>query len=388
MEKMVNGDAVGNPNNLKELLILEGGDFLLRNNGDHVPVSELQGKIVCLYFMNSSFRSCHLFTPILTDIYHTLKDRGKGFEIVSISLHDEEESFKNYSKNIPWLSLPFNDKNQERLRYVNLYGIEAYPFSADKLAELDEIDKKRLESMTLESLLVHEGLDFVDGKGGIKVPVSELNGKTVLFYFSKKECGPCQKFTPMLAKAYNEIKAKHDDLEVIYVCCDNDRKSFEDYTSSMPWLVIPYGDERERFVKNIFDFSGMPYVGVIGPSGGILTEGAGELVIFSGADAYPFVRHRIAEMKSKLEEMASGWPEKVKHSSHPHDLVRSRTGIIDTCDGCRELGHGWFFRCDECDYGLHPGCALKDNDIKAHDDQTVGQGDSHNQVSNGGWICD
>ena len=46
--------------------------------------------------------------------------------------------------------------------------IHAYPFSPEKLTEFDEMEKARLEAQTLESLLVDGEHDFVIIEDGIK----------------------------------------------------------------------------------------------------------------------------------------------------------------------------------------------------------------------------
>lgn len=130
------------------------------------------------------------------EVYKKLKERGESFEIVLISLDDEENDFKEGFNTMPWLAVPFKDKCCEKLaRYFDLeslptivvigpdgktlnpnvaelieeHGIEAYPFTPEKLAELAEIEKARLEAQTLETILVSEESDFVIDKSGSKV---------------------------------------------------------------------------------------------------------------------------------------------------------------------------------------------------------------------------
>lgn len=157
---------------------------------------ELEGKTVGLYFSQSSYRSCVEFTPKLVEVYQKLKEKGESFEVVLVSLDDEEELFKGGFGSMPWLALPFKDKKCSKLiRYFELstiptlviigkdgktlhsnvselveeHGIQAYPFTPEKLAELAEIEKARLEAQTLESILVSGDRNFVIGKDDAKV---------------------------------------------------------------------------------------------------------------------------------------------------------------------------------------------------------------------------
>lgn len=130
------------------------------------------------------------------EVYEKLKAKGENFEVVLIPLDDDEESFKEELESIPWLSLPFKDKSNEKLiRYFELstlptlviigpdgktlnpnvveaieeHGIAAFPFTPEKFAELIEIEKAKEAAQTLESILVSGDQDYVLGKDGVKV---------------------------------------------------------------------------------------------------------------------------------------------------------------------------------------------------------------------------
>ena len=149
-----------------------------------------------LYFSVNSYDPCVDFTAALVDVYNTLKEKGEKFEGVLVALDHEEEQFKEGFETMPWLALPFKDNKCDKLvRYFELqtiptlvilgpdgktlnpnvaelietHGIDAYPFTQEKIERLAEIEKAKEESQTLESLLVSGDKDFVIGKGGSKV---------------------------------------------------------------------------------------------------------------------------------------------------------------------------------------------------------------------------
>lgn len=161
-----------------------------------VAISELEGKMVGLYFSLFSYKSCDDFTPKLVEVYEKLKAKGESFEVVLIPLDDDEEAFNQGFKSMPWFALPLKDKSCEKLaRYFELstlptlviigsdgktlhsnvaeaveeHGIVAYPFTPEKFAELVEIEKAKEEAQTLESILVLGDRDFALGKDGVKV---------------------------------------------------------------------------------------------------------------------------------------------------------------------------------------------------------------------------
>jgi nucleoredoxin len=116
----------------------------------------------------------------------------------------------------------------------------------------------------------------------------------------------------------------------------------------------------------------------IGPSGRTVTKAARDSVGLYGADAYPFTEERIKEIEAHNDEIAKGWPEKVTHETHEHELLLWRRKNY-YCDDCNEEGHNWSYFCAECDFDLHPNCALGDKGIidGAKEEKTKD-----------GWVCD
>ncbi|XP_028801769.1 probable nucleoredoxin 1 isoform X1 [Neltuma alba] len=392
---------------LRSLLVSKSRDFVISSDEKQVPVSQLEGKTVGLYFSSFSFVPSAEFTQQLVEVYEKLKAKGEGFEIVLISVGDDEESFKEGLKNLPFLSLPLNDKSCKKLaRYFELstlptlviigpdgktlhsnvaeaieeHGVAAYPFTPEKFAELSEIEKAKEAAQTLESILVSGDLDFLIGKDGIKIQVSDLVGKTILLYFSAHWCPPCRAFLPKLIEAYHQLKAKDNALEVVFISSDRDQASFDDFFAGMPWLALPFGDSRKSFLSRKFKVQGIPMLVAIGPGGQTLTKDARNLVALYGAEAYPFTEERVKELEATSEEMSKGWPEKVAHKSHEHELVLTRRGIY-ICDGCDEEGHAWSYYCSDCDFDLHPKCALEEEKPK----ESTNQEEENKQD---GRVCD
>ncbi|VAH36746.1 unnamed protein product [Triticum turgidum subsp. durum] len=456
--------------------ILAAGDrdYLVRNSGEQVKISSIEGDTVAIYFSASWCPPCQRFTPKLIEAYKELTSNGKSFEVIFVSGDQDEEAFNAYFAKMPWLAVPFSDSEgrkslderfdvngiphlvfldaktgevltDEGVEFVSEYGIEAYPFTterinelkvvavsldsdeesfnnsfssmpwlaiphgdkmcqklvsyfelsdlptlvligpdgktlssniadiinehgldawegfpfnAEKLEILAEKAKAKAASQTLESLLVTGDVDFVIGKDGAKVPVAELVGKTVLLYFSAKWCGPCRAFLPTLVDVYNKIKEKNSDFEIVFVSSDRDQSSFDDFFSGMPWLAIPLEDERKAYLKKKFKIRGIPSLVAIGPDGKTVNTDAKTSLAVHGADAFPFTDERIQELEKKIEEMAKGWPEKLKHELHEHELMLIRRPRPYGCDGCEEMGTSWSYNCAECDFDLHTKCAL------------------------------
>ncbi|KAM1831448.1 hypothetical protein ACFX13_021540 [Malus domestica] len=402
-------EAARRDQSLKTILVTRSRDFVISNDGEKVPVSELEGKIVGLYFSLSLYGPCVEFTPKLVEAHDKLKANGENFEIVLVPLDDDEESFKQYFEKMPWFSLPIGDKSVQKLaRYFELstlptvviigadgktlgenvadaideHGSLAYPFTPEKFAELVEIEKAKEKAQTLESILISGDRNFVIGKDGTQIPVTDLVGKNILLYFSAHWCPPCRAFLPKLVEAYHGIKAKDDTFEVIFISSDRDQGSFDEFFATMPWLALPFGDSRKAFLSRKFKVQGIPMLIAIGPTGQTVTKEARNLIMRHGANAYPFTEERVKEIEAEFEEMAKGWPEKLKSALHEkHELVLSkRTAFV--CDGCEEPGEVWSFYCKECDFDLHPKCALEG------DKKTENGAKQEEDESKEGWVCD
>ncbi|WCJ38450.1 DC1 domain-containing protein [Euphorbia peplus] len=322
---------------LSSILVSKSRDYLISKDGNEVHVSELEGKVVGLYFTMNSHPLCLEFTPKLLDLYNKLKEKEENFKIVWISIDYEEKDFKQGLEKMPWLALPFEEKSRERLAhyfelktlpslviigedgktlhqnvadFIEDHGINAYPFSPEKLVELAQIDKARLEEETLESVLVHGDHDFVTEKSGSKVQVSDLIGRNILLYFSAKWHPSCRDFLPKLIEVYHQIKAKDDKFETIFISSDKDQTSFNEFYSEMPWLALSFNDERKSILQRKFKIKGnnIPAAIAISSSGHVITKEAMKVLILYGADSYPFTEDHLKKLEEKKmdEEIVQG----------------------------------------------------------------------------------
>ncbi|KAL7255851.1 hypothetical protein ACSBR1_009897 [Camellia fascicularis] len=302
---------------LKYLLVTPSRHFVISNDERKVPVSDIEGKMVGLYFYHPSHDPCLEFNPKLVEVYNKLKEMGERFEIVMVCLEDKDkESFNLSLRTMPWFALPFNDNSFLKLvlqfhikslptlviigpdgktlhsnvaEAIQEYGIQAYPFTPEKFAELEEIEKAKNAAQTLESILVSENRDFVIAKDGTKVPVSDLVGKNIFLYFSAHWCPGCRNFLPKIIEAYQEIKAKDNLFEVIFISYDRDEASFQAFFSRMSWLAIPFGDKRRESLTRKFKVSGIPMVVAIGRTGKTVTTEVTDLIEAYGGHAYSLI---------------------------------------------------------------------------------------------------
>ncbi|XP_011627599.1 probable nucleoredoxin 2 isoform X2 [Amborella trichopoda] len=359
--------AVASPSaldrNLKSLLSSDERDFLITPTGTQVKVEELHGMTVGLYFAANWYFQCQNFTPVLASVYEQLKQRDANFEIVFISCDEDQSSFDKYHATMPWLAIPFSDLKTkkslndmfqvegipcliildqhahtvqtEAVELIYRYGVWAFPFTKERVVELESEEKAKHESQTLENLISIDGRDFVIGHDNEQVPISSLVGKTVGLYFSAQWCPPCVKFTP------------------------RDEAGFLECFKPMPWLALPFGDERIKGLSRYFNIQGIPALVIIGPNGKTVTREGRNLINLHMEKAYPFTQDHILFLQKEMDEEAKSFPRSSHHSGHHHmlNLVSAASGGGPfICCECDEQGSGWAYQCIDCGYEVHPKC--------------------------------
>ncbi|KAI3516962.1 hypothetical protein L1887_16152 [Cichorium endivia] len=372
-------------------------DFLLSSTGAQINVSELQDKTVGIYFSANWYPQCQSFTKVLIQVYEQIKaKKGSTFEIIFVSCDEDLNAFNDYyQSNMPWLAIPFSDleskkalnkkfevegipcliilqPNDEGILHdgvdlIYRYGVDAYPFTKERLDELLKQEKEKHERQTLSNLLMNHDRDFLLAHSASKVVlVSSLIGKTIGLYFSAHWCLPSLKFTPKLITIYQKIKAKlsqqngaQEDFEIIYVSSDHNQLEFDSSFSVMPWLALPFGDSTSKDLTKYFDITGIPNLIILGPDGKTVTKNGRSLINLYEEEAFPFTEVRVKLLEKKMDEDAKNLPSMEIHSGHRHELTlvsQENGGGPFICCDCDEQGSGWAYQCIDCGYEVHTKC--------------------------------
>lgn len=159
-----------------------------------MKVSDLEGKVIGLYFSANWYPPCRNFTPVLVDMYGQLKTNGSNFEIVYVSSDEDLNAFNNYHALMPWLAIPFSDLEtkkalnrkfdiegipclvilqpdnnkddatlHEGVELVYRYGVRAFPFTKERLENLLEEEREKHERQTLTNLITNHDRDYLLG---------------------------------------------------------------------------------------------------------------------------------------------------------------------------------------------------------------------------------
>lgn len=68
-----------------------------------------KAKVVGLFFAAIWCTPARYFTPLLAEFYKKF-GQAKNFEVIFVSADQNEEKFKTYYNEMPWLALPFEQR--------------------------------------------------------------------------------------------------------------------------------------------------------------------------------------------------------------------------------------------------------------------------------------
>lgn len=151
-------------------------------------------------------------------------------------------------------------------------------------------------------------------------------------YFSASWCGPCHRFTPLLATFYDKMReaaVEGKRFEVVFVSSDRDQESFEKYYEDMPWCAV---DFKHRDVKgnlsSKFNVSGIPtFVIVNGATGETVTEKArGEVMSDPEGKNFPWKPKTYAELLAEAPKLLRGNKEKEGDEYEELDMAEHLKG--------------------------------------------------------------
>nr|POE96596.1 putative nucleoredoxin 2 [Quercus suber] len=307
-----------------------------------VKVSDLEGKVVGLYFSANWYPPCRNFTPVLVDMYEQIKTKGSNFEIVYVSSDEDLNAFNNYHALMPGLAIPFSDLEtkkalnrkfdiegipclvilqpnnnkddatlHEGVELVYQCGVRVFPYTKQRLENLLEEERKKHERQTLTNLITNHDRDYLLGHPSPKqVPVASLVGKTVGTVL----------LCPMKIKQMLVENGDHEDFEIVFVSNDRNQESFDSYFNTMPWLALPFGDPTVKELAKHFDLRGIPCLIIIGPHGKTVTKQGRNLINLYQENAYPFTEAKVELLEKQMDEEAKSLPRSVYHPRHRHEL--------------------------------------------------------------------
>jgi nucleoredoxin len=234
-------------------------------------------------------------------------------EVVFVSSDHSAEDFDKYYHDMPWLALPYEDRDQKN-SLSKKFKVKGIP----SLVILDKDGSVITTDGRSKVMADPEGERFpwrpkpfteVIGntfvKCGESVSRETLKGKTLGLYFSAHWCPPCRRFTPQLAAASKTFREKDLPFQVIFVTADRDEATFNSYFTEMQekggddWLAVPYADKKRcQELGELFDVSGYPTFVIVDETGKVINPNARSSILGDLAgDNFPWAPPLIRDLK-------------------------------------------------------------------------------------------
>eukprot|EP00929_Paragymnodinium_shiwhaense_P023043 TRINITY_DN14521_c0_g1_i2.p1 TRINITY_DN14521_c0_g1~~TRINITY_DN14521_c0_g1_i2.p1 ORF type:complete len:432 (-),score=102.67 TRINITY_DN14521_c0_g1_i2:224-1519(-) len=309
------------------------GATLLSGSGEVSASEAFAGKkAIGLYFSAHWCPPCRGFTPKLAEWY-TKDLKEKGLEIVFVSSDKDEAAFADYFKEMPWLALPYSDRDLKNAlsKKFKVQGIPTFIILDATTGDVITSDGREAVSKdpTGEKLpwippTFQEALGAEFLKGDEVVGKAAIEGKTLGLYFSAHWCPPCRGFTPQLAAWYKKIKPElGDKFEVIFCSGDRDEESMKSYYKEQveaggDWLCLPFASKDN--LDSLFDVSGIPAFFIVSPEGKVINKSGRDLVPDSTPADFPWTPKPIGNLES---------PEEINEST-------CMLLMLEACDGATQ----------------------------------------------------
>lgn len=140
------------------------GDDLLTDKGKKADLSELNGKIIAIYFSASWCPPCRAFSPRLVDLAKKLQSQGKPFAVVLVGRDESERKALDYMKShkmTGYLIPPEADSNRTLRKRYHVSGIPYLVIVDDTGKTLDSSARATVQSRSGEAWKIWTGEDAI-----------------------------------------------------------------------------------------------------------------------------------------------------------------------------------------------------------------------------------
>merc|ERR1712060_403428 len=102
------------------------GESLLKKDGKMNTKDLCENEVIGIYFSAHWCPPCRGFTPALAERYSHLKEAGAKVEVIFCSSDRDENAFKEYFGEMPWLALPYERRKEKEL-LSDTFGVQGIP---------------------------------------------------------------------------------------------------------------------------------------------------------------------------------------------------------------------------------------------------------------------
>ncbi|CAF1582805.1 unnamed protein product [Rotaria sordida] len=316
---------------LNELL----GEQLLEHNESNnelnqISINELNGKGVGLYFATYSSSACRNFTPKLAAYYKGFNSNDEieeKLEIVYISYDEDQATFDEHFKKMPWKALPFSDRDRAKTLHDKFHVKDIPTLTMlSSIREVFDFDGKRLfrsreprdDEYVWDGIICHQCYmsPIIGSRHGCIekeecyldlcetcLPKTKHEHPIIEYLIPKRQYSFEQLFKTVShllnpnseekietktiwengVKFYKEAQANSLPFRIVRVSSDYDKQSFHEYRSKMPWPAIPLGSS--HLLHTYFQSCYIPRFYIVSSDGKVLSRRGVDDVTRKGIEA-------------------------------------------------------------------------------------------------------
>ena len=82
--------------------------------------------------------------------------------------------------------------------------------------------------------------------------------KFIGLFFSADWCPPCKHMLQPLKNFYTDVNLEQKTFEIILVSSDRTQEEWKRHHATMPWMSLPWDDQRANQLRAKFEILGVP----------------------------------------------------------------------------------------------------------------------------------
>jgi thiol-disulfide isomerase/thioredoxin len=184
-----------------------------------------------------------------------------------------------YTVNAQELAATKQQKEADTKRRFAAAAAEESKFNTLRQAQLADsraaaVAQQQINQHAISEQLKGDLVHFSNGAVNKFEDGSLESKKYFLLYFSAHWCPPCRQFTPGLVNYYNDIIAKHPEVELVFVSFDKSASGMETYMRemNMPWPAVAYDKRAMKSGIQKYAGRGIPDLVLVDGSGNVLAD--------------------------------------------------------------------------------------------------------------------
>ncbi|KAI9344263.1 thioredoxin-like-domain-containing protein [Obelidium mucronatum] len=273
---------------------------------------------IALYFTASWCPPCRAFTPVLIDYYLQPHIQEK-LDVVVVSSDREESAHDEYFAKMPWLSLPYVDRDRKKV-LAETFEVKGIPTFVLISAATGQVITKELRFFVEKD---PKGHFFPYPEKSIRTVLSKVvttttttghesfSGKTLALYFDGNPASSksSQETKDALLSAYQETKETALAFEVLQISWEQTAANHATHAAQVPWPTVAFDEKFDTafHLARLYNLSyNQPAIVILDPARNIINKDAAGAI--RKGHKFPFSALKVVDLnESSISNNYSIW---------------------------------------------------------------------------------